>query len=143
MHRAVLRRAANEREWLDKAPAPRMYREPKRRVRWLTPEQLNELLQEPPAHQREAAIFAVATGLRQANVVGLEWSQANLDSRTVWIYADQAKGGRDIHVSRNETAVAVLRRQVGKHVERAGIENFRWHDLRHAWASWLAQKAFR
>ena len=161
--RAVLRRAANEWEWLDRAPALRTYPEPKRRVRWLTPEQLNGLLQELPEHQREAVIFAVATGLRQANVMGLEWSQVNLDSRTVWIYADQAKGGRDIHVSLNETAVAVLRRQAGKHakrvftyrgepfkraytkvwmkaLKRAGIENFRWHDLRHTWASWLAQK---
>ena len=161
--RAVLRRAANEWEWLDKAPALRMYSEPKHRVRWLTPEQLRILLLELPDHQREAAIFAVTTGLRQANVVGLEWSQVNLDSKTVWIYADQAKGGRDIHVSLNETAVAVLRRQMGKHairvftyqgepykrvytkawqkaLKRAGIENFRWHDLRHTWASWLAQK---
>lgn len=161
--RAVLRRAANEWEWLDKAPTLRMYPEPKRRVRWLTPEQLNQLLQELPEHQREAVIFAVATGLRQANVVGLEWSQVNLEGKTLWIHGDQAKGGRDIHVSLNETAVAVLRRQLGKHparvftyqgepykraytkawqkaLKRAGIENFRWHDLRHTWASWLAQK---
>lgn len=161
--RAVLRRAANEWEWLDKAPALRMYPEPKRRVRWLTPEQLTRLLQELPEHQREAVIFAVATGLRQANVVGLEWSQVNLEGKTLWIHADQAKGGRDIHVSLNETAVAVLKRQLGKHpvrvftyqgepyrraytkawqkaLQRAGIENFRWHDLRHTWASWLAQK---
>ena len=161
--RAVMRRAANEWEWLDKAPALRMYPEPMHRVRWLTPEQLNRLLQELSEHQREAVIFAVATGLRQANVVGLEWSQVNLEGKTLWIHADQAKGGRDIHVSLNETAVAVLRRQLGKHpvrvftyqgepyrraytkawqkaLRRAGIDNFRWHDLRHTWASWLAQK---
>jgi integrase len=160
--RAVLRRAANEWEWLEKAPALRMYPEPKRRVRWLTPEQLTRLLQELPEHQREAVTFAVATGLRQANVVGLEWSQVNLGAKTLWIYGDQAKGGRDIHVSLNETALAVLLRQAGKHptrvftyhgepyrraytkawqkaLQRAGIENFRWHDLRHTWASWLAQ----
>lgn len=160
--RSILRRAATDWGWLEKAPALRMYREPKRRVSWLTPEDFSRLLGELKEHQREAVIFA-ATGLRQANVIKLEWSQVNLEAATAWIYADQAKGGWDIHVSLNATALAVLERQVGKHpvrvftyrgqpynraytkawqaaLKRAGIENFRWHDIRHTWASWLAQK---
>jgi integrase len=161
--RAILRRCEREWEWIDKAPMVRLYRESKRRVRWLTPAEFNRLLVELPEHQREVAIFAVSTGLRQSNVMKLEWLQVNLEGGTLWIFGDQAKAGRDIHVSLNETALAVLRRQQGKHptrvftykgktfdrasthlwmkaLKRAGIENFRWHDLRHTWASWLAQQ---
>jgi len=161
--RAILRRAEWEWEWLEKAPAIRMYKEPKRRIRWLTPQQAHALVKELPEHQRETVTFALATGLRQANVVKLAWAQVDMERNTAWIPGDQAKGGRDIHISLNETAVGVLRRQVGKHpvrvftyegkpfnraytvawqkaLRRAGIENFRWHDLRHTWVSWLAQK---
>ncbi len=95
--RAILRRSETEWEWLDKAPAVRMYREPKHRIRWLTPSEFNRLLRELPEHQREVAIFAVATGLRQSNVMKLERSQVNLEGKTLWIHGDQAKGGKDIH----------------------------------------------
>lgn len=161
--RAILRRAAIDWEWINRPPKVRLFREARRRIRWITPEQAQKLLGELPEHQRDVVLFALATGLRQANVIKLEWSQVDLGRNVAWIHADQAKGRKDIHVSLSSIAVAVLRRQVGKHPERvftfqgkpiawantrawrnalkrAGIGDFRWHDLRHTWASWLVQQ---
>jgi integrase len=160
--RSILRRAALDWEWIERPPRIRLYPEPKRRVRWLTPEQAQTLLEKLPEHLAEMMRFSLATGLRQRNVARLEWSQVDIERRAAWIHADQAKARRAIPVALNETAVAVLGRQRGKHpqfvfsyrgrpigqvntkawksaLERAKIEDFRWHDLRHTWASWLTQ----
>ena len=160
--RAILRRACYEWEWIDKAPKVRMFKERKRRVRWITRVEAERLLSLLPAHQADMARFALSTGLRQANVTGLEWSQLDMQRRVAWIHPDQAKARKAIPVPLNEEAVEVVRRQVGKHnarvftfkgkpvravntkawtraLRRAGIEDFRWHDLRHTWASWHVQ----
>ena len=160
--RSIIRKACYEWEWIDKAPKVRLYKESKRRVRWLTPEQAAMLLAELPDHQRDMVLFALSTGLRQSNVLKLTWKQVDLIRRTAWIHGDEAKGKEDIHISLSQLSVELLQRQVGKHLERvftyagkpigsvntkswraalkrAGIEDFRWHDLRHTWASWLVQ----
>lgn len=160
--RAVLRRAANEWEWLDRVPRVRMLPEPKRRIRWLTREETDRLIAELPEHLRTMVRFSLETGLRRSNVTGLEWSQVDLARRTAWIHPDQAKARKAIAVPLSAAAVVVIREQIGKHsrhvfsfrgkpvrqvntkawrlaLQRAGIENFRWHDLRHTWASWHVQ----
>ncbi|MGH7945583.1 MAG: tyrosine-type recombinase/integrase [Opitutaceae bacterium] len=98
-----------------------MYREARRRVRWITPEQAQRLLRELPTHQADIVVFALSTGLRQANVLRLEWSQVDLERRVAWIHADQAKARRPIHVSLNSTALAAL---VDQHVN---YETLSWH----------------
>lgn len=160
--RAILRRACNEWEWIDRVPKVSLFSESKRRVRWITPEQARSLLDELPTHQRDMVLFALATGLRQANVRDLRWDQVDLRRKTAWIHPDEAKARQGIGVPLNSMAVGVLKRCQGKHAERvftyngepiayantrawrqalkrAGIEDFRWHDLRHTWASWHAQ----
>jgi len=73
--RAVLRRAVNEWDWLDRIPRVRMLPEPQRRIRWITLEEAARLIAESPAHLAAMVRFSLETGLRRANVTGLEWSQ--------------------------------------------------------------------
>jgi len=160
--RSILRRSVHVWRWLDRVPHIELFPESGRRVRWLRPGQVAMLLQQLPEHQRLTVLFALATGLRQSNVVRLEWPQVDMARRMLWVHADQAKGRRDFSIPLNETALRVLQSCKGKHrtrvftyqgrpfvtantrawkraLERAGIVDFRWHDLRHTWASWHVQ----
>lgn len=160
--------AAVEWQWLANAPKRARAKVVSKRVRWLTSAEADRLLAELPGHLADMAQFSLETGLRRANVTGLQWSQVDLVRRVAWIHPDQAKARKAITVPLSETAVAVLRRQLPKkrrqeHVEsvfvyrgrsvrqtttaawkkaleRAGIRDFRWHDLRHTWASWHVQR---
>ena len=161
--RSILRRAKDDWEWVDHIPKVRLYREPKKRICFLSPDEARRLLNELPPHLRDMAQVALSTGLRQRNVSYLRWDQVDMSRRVAWIHPDEAKAGRAIGVPLNEDALDVLRRRLGGHreyvfayqgqpvarcstrawkqaVERAGIEpGFRWHDLRHTWASWHVQ----
>ncbi|NIB41453.1 hypothetical protein HBA55_17750 [Pseudomaricurvus alkylphenolicus] len=70
--RAILKKARTDWKWIDKATTyiP-MLPEPKRRVRWLTHEEADRLLEE--------LRFTLATGLREANVTQLQWSQVDMN----------------------------------------------------------------
>jgi integrase len=160
--RAILRRAERQWEWIERAPHVRMLPEPKRRIRWITREEADRLLDELPDHLRDMVAFTLSTGLREANVCGLTWQQIDLQRRVAWFHADEMKGKKEHAVPLNNDAVVILRQQLGKHstwvftynchrvnsannhawrkaLKRAGIEDFRWHDLRHTWASWHIQ----
>ena len=160
--RAILRKCAIEWEWIDRVPHVRMLKEPKRRIRFLSHEEAKRLLEELPEHLSDMAAFSLATGLRQANVTGLQWSQVDLSKHLAWIHPDQAKARRAIPVPLNGDAIKIIEKRNGIHpthvfsyrgkpitqvstkawygaLKRAGIDNFRWHDLRHTWASWHVQ----
>jgi len=120
------------------------------------------LIDAAPAHLQPVIRFALATGLRKCNILGLRWDQVDLARRQLWVHPDDAKGGRAIGIPLNALAINVLNACRRQHPEAvftfeghqyrwidhrtwlrvcrdAGLSGVRFHDLRHTWASWLAQ----
>jgi integrase len=136
-----------------------------RRIRWITKAEAQRLIGTIRSDwMRDVAILGFATGLRRANLLDLQWSQVDLANRRAWIHPDQAKARKPIGVPLNDDAVEAVRRWIGRHethvfvrnarpipvggwnssqwdrqCARAGIENFRFHDVRHSRASWHVQ----
>jgi integrase len=156
--RAVLN-VAQKRGWLASVPKAEPRPTGPERVRWLTGEEWESLHACLPELHADMAMLAVQTGLRQANVLRLEWSQVDLKRKTAWVIAPRVKSRRSIGVPLNAAAMEVLERRTKnksrwvfpgatgepiyqpgklwqKALTEAGIEDFRWHDLRHTWAAW-------
>lgn len=151
---------AHGKGWLDNVPKIEKLEEGGGSDLWLTQEQAVRLIRELPPHLAAMARFALATGLRRSNVTGLTWEQVDLSRGVAWINEEDSKSGEAIAIPLNEDAQDVLRGQEGRHdvfvfaydgravtrtktaafekaKARAGIDpRFRWHDLRHTWATW-------
>lgn len=151
-------------DWIASAPRLRRAKEPKVRIRWLTHKQAQALLDAITLDwMRDVCQFALATGMRASEILGLRWDQVDLRNAWASVGADQTKSGRARAVPLSEDAIDTLRRRLGKDAvlvftrasgrlitqpdarsfnaacKAAGIEHFRFHDLRHTWASWHVQ----
>ena len=159
--RGILRMARDEWQWIDNHPKIRLLPGEVERDRWLTRDEAARLIAACPTHLAAIVRFALATGCRASEITGLEWRRVDLDRHTAWL--DHTKNGTPRGVPLNRDAVAVLEAEQGKHpvycftyrgahfsgavgnsawyeaVKRAELGNFRFHDLRHTWASWHRQ----
>lgn len=158
--RAMLYRAVDPWGWLKQSPTRfKQFSEQKfARKRSLKPDEIVRLAEELPEHQSDMFLFSVATGLRVRNVVGLKWQWIDMQRRVITIPGAHIKNREDFEVALNESALAIIRRQIGKHTEhvftyrgkpinqpngeawrnalkRAGIEDYRYHDNRHTFAT--------
>ena len=113
-------------------------------------------------------VLALNTGMRREEMLGLEWSRVDLENGLIYLEARHTKAARRRTVAVNEAARDALLVQerfrvthcpatpwvfcqrnglrvrsvagsFGRACERARIENFRFHDLRHTCAAWLVQ----
>ncbi len=149
--------------WIKTTPKLRAAKEPTVRVRWITREDATRLINAISREWlKDAALFALATGMRAGEILSLEWTAVDLSRKIAWVTAGRAKSQKARAVPLNDEAVAIIRRRMGTHFTRvftrngspqtqidpkmfgrackkASLEDFHFHDLRHTWASWHVQ----
>lgn len=114
-------------------------------------------------HLAPMVLVSLNTGLRQGELFGLKWSNVDLHTRLVTIEGGGAKSGQTRHIPLNEEALTVLKQWKAQQqdaqalvfpgkdgkpftnvkrawhalLDAAKVRHFRWHDLRHTFASKL------
>lgn len=106
-------------------------------------------------HLMPMTLLAVNTGMRRGEITQLTWADVDLRAKRVTVRAGYAKSGKARHIPLNSEAVAVLKqwkkqepegrlfklectaKSWGRLMEKAKLEDFRFHDLRHTFASKL------
>ena len=159
--------AIREWEWLKDNPIKNVKKERVNNTieRWLTREEEVRLLKASPKWLQDIIIFAIHTGLRQSEILDLKWSQVDMERRTITIFEQKNKGIDTLPL--NETAIRLLKENQNHNlshcdnvfpsnkgtrmsnrnlfrafdiaVTRAKVNNFRFHDLRHTFATRLVQ----
>jgi integrase len=159
--------AVRDYEWLPAHPLHKVRKapEPPGRVRFLSDDERTRLMkacrQSHNPHLYTLALLAITTGARRDEMLQLHWGDVDLEQGLLRLMQTKNKERRAVPV-RGE-ALQLLRRQRREHTpeewvfarwdaagpthfeqawqtskRRAKLENFRFHDLRHTAASYLA-----
>jgi integrase len=155
-------------EWLESNPVSRipLFEEGQGRVRFLSDQEFDNLLNACPEWLQPIVLVARHTGLRRENILNLKWEQVDFFRRVILIDQNQMKNGERIGIPLNDTVLQKLqdhisssgnhspycfhhgngkryfeiKRQWKKVLYKVGISDFRFHDLRHTFASSLVQR---
>ena len=156
--RAVLNKAYRE-ELLAAAPRFPRFKALKHRTRWLTPDEEERLVRAASAHIVPLIRLAVDTGGRRSELLRLDWRHVDLRNRRITFV--ETKNGEDRTVrlcdracavfasmgpkdagpvfTYNGKAIASVKSAFNNAREKEGLEDVRFHDLRHTFASRLVQ----
>jgi len=126
------------------------------RDRVLSDEEWQKLLFASPHHFRPVLVTAWETGMRIGEILNLEWSQVDLKNEFIQLHGEGTKTGKSRRVPISPFLMSTLKKlprinewvfnYKGKHLKdirtafakackQAGIEDFRFHDLRHCFVT--------
>ncbi|MCM8772762.1 MAG: tyrosine-type recombinase/integrase [Candidatus Omnitrophica bacterium] len=163
--KTILNKAV-EWEYLKETPPKiKLFKENNQRVRYLTENEAKTLIDLSPEPLKGIIIIALNTGMRQGEILNLKWKDIDFKEKIITIWDTKSKEKRYIpineivyntllNIDRNPESEYVfygedpkkpisgsyITHSFNRIVKKAGIKDFRFHDLRHTFASWLVMK---
>ncbi len=133
------------------------------RLRYLSEEEAERLIDNCTGYLKPVVITALNTGMRRSEIINLTWDRVDLKNRVILL--DKTKNGerREIPINNNlHTVLSKLVRRIDADyvfynpetlkpyydfkkawhnaLKKSRILDFHFHDLRHTFASWLVMK---
>lgn len=147
-------------EWgrLTVSPASKVkkLREDNQRTRFLTEEEIKRLYLEATPKVAEFLTLALNTGMRRSNLLNLQWEDIDFKNGVIHVLKTKSGKGYEIPINNdirrllepkfhsNRTGKVLdsvnFRKDFEAVVKKSGIADFKLHDLRHTFASYLAMK---
>ncbi|MBI2069578.1 MAG: tyrosine-type recombinase/integrase [Elusimicrobia bacterium] len=126
--------------------------EDNKRLRYLSQEEMAALLKAAHPRLYPALVCAMMTGMRKSELLSLDWKNVDVERGFIYILKSKSGKKREIPVSSKlrqvllslgpkesgsvfELPEIMMRRYFDRALKEAGIRDFRWHDLRHTFAS--------
>ena len=132
-------------------------RETAHRLRFLSHDEMDHLLAVVHPRLYPIVMCALLTGMRRGEMLGLTWENVSLDQDTLYILESKSGKPRELPIPGKlrevllslgpkpagkvfDLPVIMLRRFFAQALKDAGIFGFRFHDLRHTFASHFLMK---
>ncbi len=140
------------------------------RCRWLTEKEQERLLSHCHEMTRPIVLIALQSGMRWGEIINLKWGQSlnsnyvDFENNLIYVHESMSKNKRSRHIPLSQDIrlelenmftkksgyiflnfdtkkpLGSIKRSFNTALRRAGIANFKFHDLRHTFASQLVSR---
>ena len=142
--------------------AVKKYKEPPGRTRYLTEKEMKDLIKACSEHLKPIVMMALYTGMRKGEILNLQWHDIDFGNKTITVKKSKnneirtlpihnilysilkayrnGNDGQAVFINSNGCQLGDIKRSFTTALKKANIKDFRFHDLRHTFASHLVMK---
>lgn len=152
--RAIINYGLKNKLYIGENPCDSISRKPDNpsRTRYLTDTEMKLFINNAPENMRPLFAFALMTGMRRGEILNLTWQDIDLSAHFIHVHETKSNKSREVPIMEGvwnilknypissngrifNFTIPQIKYAFKKALRLSGIKNFKFHDLRHTFAS--------